>query len=264
MRPKLRVYRPGDEYVFAHLKRDGIWLTLSQEGSGVTATTRHPTDVTPQLLDHPTLDAFREHYRGRATLYCELYVPGHHASAVKNRMAEGRLDELRIEAFATPDLPADAALTQVMDYCTHSCGVPFAPWNYGCYPCWQDAPDAEGVVYKNGNLLDWAKEKRIATLDAVVTDVLDGNGKYAGLVGALELSVEGRKVARCSGMTDAERITMGDQDWDLLKGRVVEVAYQYVGAGGRLRHPRFVRWRDDKRVDECKLDQDPDLEEYHR
>lgn len=38
-------------------------------------------------------------------------------------------------------------------------------------------------------------------------------------------------------------------------GDVLEVRYLYVGAGGRLYQPRFLKWRTDKTPDECFVDQ---------
>ena len=110
-------------------------------------------------------------------------------------------------------------------------------------------------MFKDGNLLNFEKWKPVKTLDAVVTDIKPGKGKYDNQVGALILSVEGREVANVSGMSDAERAAMGEHNI----GQVVEVAYQYVGSKGRLRHPRFIRFRDDKLPEQCLLSQDSDL-----
>lgn len=260
MRPKLAVYRPSDTYRFAHLKRDGIWLTIEH---GVLRTsdgwvdtiycrTRHPTDVTRQLLEHPTIERLRNAPPevGDAEFYCELYSPGHDASYVKSALAGGRMDELRIEAFATPDLCEHESLIGVQER-AELFGLPFAPWREGDWPDWREQPDAEGLVYKDGNLLRWAKHKLVQTADVVCVGFKDGDGKYLGLVGAIECALaDGTVVARCSGMSDAERVRISD-DPDAYIGRVLEVSYQYVGSRGRLRHPRFVRWRDDKRAAEC-------------
>jgi ATP-dependent DNA ligase len=109
--------------------------------------------------------------------------------------------------------------------------------------------DVEGYVFKDGNLTGWAKWKPTRTADLVVTGLTPGRGKYAGLIGSLECSLWGGPVvADVSGFTDAERAALGPH----VIGQVVEVAYQYVGARGRLRHPRFVRWRDDKAPEECR------------
>ena len=41
-----------------------------------------------------------------------------------------------------------------------------------------------------------------------------------------------------------------------LFGRVAEIGYQSLGAKGRLKFPKFLRWRDDeKKKNECLIDQ---------
>ncbi len=103
----------------------------------------------------------------------------------------------------------------------------------------------------------WWKFKREDTIDLIITGVKDGEGKYLGLIGALLCSVfsqDGRlvEVASVGGMTDEERQQMtDDEDRRVLVGRVVEVKFQEWAVHGRLRHPRFVRFRDDKNPMEC-------------
>ena len=110
----------------------------------------------------------------------------------------------------------------------------------------------EGWVLKQENYCDWYKLKPTKTLDVVATDFQDGRGKYLGGVGALigHCYIDGQwtNICKCSGMTDEIRWAI-DEDKDL--GRVFEVKYDCVGAKGKLRFPRFVRWRDDKSRAEC-------------
>lgn len=118
----------------------------------------------------------------------------------------------------------------------------------------------DGVVFKNGMYGGWAKYKHKLTIDLIVTAIEPGKGKYKGMAGSLECSVfDGPVVANVSGMTDEERqaITLNDI------GRVVEVEYERVGSAGRLQHPRFVAWRDDKAPEDCGLEQDPVLVKRH-
>lgn len=76
-----------------------------------------------------------------------------------------------------------------------------------------------------------------------------------------ELWREGkRSVAVCVYDNGVERdigsVTMTEARLAQAKvGDVMEVKYLYVGAGGRLYQPRFVRFRTDKSPDECTADQ---------
>lgn len=111
----------------------------------------------------------------------------------------------------------------------------------------------EGVMVKQmhkpwsaGRSHTWMKVKPEETYEVVVTGIKDGKGKYEGTLGALRYEYEG-KACSTSGMSDAER----DEWWKLHKegklvGRMVEVKCSGVTNDGSLRHPRFVRFRDDK------------------
>lgn len=282
-RPKIAQYKPGAAYRYAHLKRDGIWLELcggTSAGPTAGCWTRHPSNLYPELSEHPTVREFfrRAADKEYARLYCELYAPGHPQSEVKSLLAQGKMGRLVIECFATPMLDARAGLHEAAEVSV-KLGVPFneAYWSYEpdpnmsvhefldeCYRLSAQA-DSEGLVYKDGNLLNWAKRKAEPTADLVILGYTEGKGKYEGQIGAIECGLykpervsgceheyedEYQHVCNVSGMDDATRRLLTEQDSDFLF-KVVEVKYQYVGANGGLRHPRFVRFRDDKRPEEC-------------
>lgn len=184
----------------------------------------------------------------------ELWAPGRKASQVKS-LIKHQSSDLRFTAWAVKGLDPDAPLKDVAFWCM-GCGFDFAQYWWETDMPDTLPPDAEGWVFKTGNLTGYEKWKPVKTVDCVVTGVKPGQGKYEGLLGALECSIEGQVVANVSGMTDAERIAFSEFS---PIGYVVEVAYQYVGDKGRLRHPRFIRVRDDKLPEQCHLDQDPDL-----
>lgn len=253
---KCKPYR-GQEIEWAHVKRDGFQLRVSKDAFGRVVTSTRTQEVRVPLTG--ILLRVHECVPRGVTLLGELWYPGRKASAVSTAIAEQDCG-LSFEGFAVETLPAETPLDVIEEYYL-AWGIPFAPlcrdWPLvqrlvqGAEPL---PSDWEGFVFKNGNMLDWFKWKPAKTIDLVVVDVKDGNGKYLGMVGSYVCALaDGRVVANVSGMDDEQRY-----DFDVV-GRVCEVEYQYVGAGGRLRHPRFVRWRPDKPAAECTADQDTDL-----
>lgn len=282
------VYPPAR---YAHWKRDGHMVRFevdiktnhwSRDGNTWSAWSRNPTDLSWDVHDCWTeLDAFLKGLQsypeqGKWILLGEMYYPDMPASYVKSGLAHGD-KTLNIEFFAILKCPGymfseleDLPLQETA-YIADKAGFHFVPFfvlDGAIYPkeqfvyATQMVKDIEGFVYKDGNLLNWRRWKNTNTIDLIVTGFTLGEGKYVGKIGSLIVStIEGYEVASISGMTDEEReemtklaLTGG------LQGLVCEVSYQLVGSKGRLRHPNFVRWRDDKENVDCTLSQDPDLE----
>ena len=283
----------GRRYEYAHAKLDGHRVTFfKNEDGSLTAygrEVRPDLEMTrrfPRLADpvwgSPLVRRFKKEAPPRSSMDCEVWSPGRPASHVPTALREGS-EPLQVTAFALPwwdgkDLEAVrvdkirddfrgllwmdndefAELSSLEDLIGDewltSETVKFQEWNEHLVQL-ALAKGLEGYVLKSMNYLGWCKVKAEETVDCVCTGVEPGKGKYEGLVGSLEGSVyngdELVVVANVSGMTDDERKAMSQSD----AGRVFEVAYQYVGAKGKLRHPRFVRWRDDKPAKECTWDQ---------
>lgn len=138
----------------------------------------------------------------------------------------------------------------------------------------------EGVILKNqaglyGDHKSWVKVKNEFTADVVIMgfkaakeESTKSSGetsrtKYAeaGLIGAVEFgqyhqaaphgAKEPRKVGFCSGMDDATRamFSAAPKKWT---GKVMEIKHNgREPKTGALRHPRFVRLRDDKKATDC-------------
>jgi len=109
----------------------------------------------------------------------------------------------------------------------------------------------EGVVFRSLNST-WdeplIRQKHIVTTDFRVVGFVEGQGKYAGSLGALRavLSLDDTKETTIGGgLTDEERHEIW-QNQDSYLGRTCEVEGSGQFKSGLLRHPRFVRWHNEK------------------
>lgn len=99
----------------------------------------------------------------------------------------------------------------------------------------------------------WWKLKVTRTYDLIMTGWnISTRGKHKGQCKSIQGSVLGEQgeyieIANVSGMNDEIRYGVTDSDI----GRVFEVEANLLAGQGRLRHPRFLRWRDDKVATEC-------------
>jgi len=132
----------------------------------------------------------------------------------------------------------------------------------------------EGIIvkpldgtYQKKRSFNWLKIKAEETDEFRIVGAEEGTGKNKGKLGALVIDVEGVEVKVGGGFSDAQR----DEFWlaygrDLarlaghddaapaeyhalgceLLGRLIEVEFHEKTPDGSLRHPRFIRFRDDK------------------
>lgn len=163
---------------------------------------------------------------------------------------------------------------------------------YQCMNLEKDLAEAralgtEGWVYKDPQGSwgkGWWKAKVSETVDCAVIGIARGNvgvtGQFQDLVGSLVLGlkdISGRwvEVGCTSGMTLQERKDFSKQfaselnqcnspgdRWCHLPlfpiySEAVEVRFDEVASQGRLKMPRFVRTRDDKKAEDCLLSQLP-------
>lgn len=273
--PKIREWDGTYVPRFMLPKFDGHRVTIEKNSAGVVrAMTRTPVDITAGIR-RLLLPIHEEVPRGVA-LIGELWLPGSDHSGVKTAINE-RDPNLRWQAFGILHMDGWTAeeiyKLSVMDVTETLIrwGVPQIAYQrppIGCKPQrllklmaeaeeWH--PDYEGYVLKDYNLHGMQKWKPVHTIDLIVSGYTEGQGKYVGQAGALILRTsEGYPVARCSGMSDEIRDDI-DDSWI---GEVVEVRYQTVTRKGRLRHPRFVRVREDKKASECDAYQQDRLIKY--
>ncbi len=272
----------GDnDWAYAHLKRDGIWVTLERHETGCRALSRTPRDITKDVYWHPTYKSLVANSLPGTTIFCEAYVVGGCREDVKGAF-KSRSDKLQIDCFAIKQLNGEhLSLRQPLEdlqlYC-HGLQISFVPF-YTREDLEQSirddavrgqspnvdrelllilskiSGDAEGWVLKDGNLCNWRKVKPEYTYDFVIMGFsqAEPGSKFDGLIGSIILADGNNvEVTRASGMTDETRRHMTENE-DKYIGKLCEIACQGVGSAGGIMHPRFVRMRDDKPAGEADV-----------
>lgn len=99
-------------------------------------------------------------------------------------------------------------------------------------------------VFKRSDSL--LKLKDFTDADCTVVGSYEGKGKLKGMLGGLELSLDGGATCRVgSGFSEEQRAKLWIERAS-LPGRVVEIQYQNKTAEGSLRFPVFIKFRPDK------------------
>ena len=121
------------------------------------------------------------------------------------------------------------------------------------------AAGGEGVIVKDvrmGYGCSWAKMKKSYEISCFISGYKPGNGKYSDSIGAIAVSIynDGKpiEIGFASGFSDVVRAEM-NKNRDKFLGRIVDVYAQELSAGLRLRHPTFLRFRDDYAQVDCTL-----------
>lgn len=103
----------------------------------------------------------------------------------------------------------------------------------------------------------WIKVKEMFTSDFQLTAFIEGSGKYAGTLGAIEITTaDGVEVDIGSGFKDAERVDIWKHKKKYL-GKWIEIKYQEKTDDGSLRFPVVnrdegdnIKWRVDRDMDD--------------
>lgn len=99
--------------------------------------------------------------------------------------------------------------------------------------------------YVFGRSSDWMKMKPENEKDGFITGYTEGLGKFAGLIGSVEIDFGDGTSTSVSGMDDATRQKLSAYKSAYL-GRVVRVPYMERDTQGGYRHPRWGGFHEDK------------------
>lgn len=258
----MKEYHPNEQYRYASIKRDGHFTTVTLGGGELHVYSRGGFDITRKVGWMPCfreLKRFAFEPEPPREFHGELWLPGSPCTSVPVAQRE-RNAALRFDVFSCAHFKRGTAMEEVADDAEY-CGLSVIPfWNFEMKELenhYRRSPLTEGFVYSDGNRLHQAKNKPMRTADLVV---VGGSIGRDGLVVSLALATsEGEEMCSVSVafLSEEFRQWLTSEFESLYYGRVVEVRYQGVGAGGRLRHPVFLRFRDeaDKLPSECGIDQ---------
>lgn len=257
-RPKVKPHR-GEAYSVVEEKLDGHRVSIIRDHYGTFAYGRKEDIDLWKYLDLPQQIPMNSMLDG------ELLAPGGHSTDVPTAIKDGSaiFRPFALPFFHGEDLRREP-IWRARDILESFGFVLPRIWRREevANPL-QLAKDNEyeGVVLKAGHYHDWYKIKPVRTIDVIVTDWDMGTGKYIGLLGSVRIGVydsSGQLVDLGkvgSGFSDRHRIKFHASNREQVVGRVAEVMFDSVAAKGKLRFPRFLRWRDDKPAKDCTQDQ---------
>jgi hypothetical protein len=261
-------------------KADGIRILLRKTPTTVDAYTRNGlTDFWPMLANIEPIRQRVYNLPNFTALDCELHLPGDFASNVITH-AKAANPDLLLTPFAMPWLGGvdyrAVELPRVVEILRDDLGWepcdthaivngddqdgPFVLSDASVAELKRDATarKLEGYIVKLAHYASWWKIKPAKTVDVVVTGYkISDSDSFAGGLKAIIVSVldggKYREIASVGSGFEAE-FRMSCKPSELV-GRVCEVSYDSLAGQGKLKFPRFERWRDDKDKTECTGDQ---------
>jgi hypothetical protein len=238
----------GQQRKYAHYKLDGNCTHVERlQSSALVVTTSNGKDVTNKCKGYAWFQRLNFHMPLGAQILGELCVPGKKASYVKRAIARG--EETTFAGFALPGCDPNMGLKEVNHI--------LLSWDCNVIPF---AVNEISSTLARPEYLKW---KPVKSIELIICGFSEGDGKNLGLIGApICRTFEGHIIANAAAMPQSVRLDMS-LDEDAYIGKVIEVHYQYVGAKGKLRHPRYKMIRDDKKPEECTIDQDTELKEFY-
>jgi hypothetical protein len=282
--PKFKNYK--DQFVnYIQPKHDGHLTKVYVDENGIiTCLTKNDKDITTKLwaINHISSELCR--IPPNSVLFAELHCPDVLATSVPT-LLNGADERLQLTFFAAPlfngqDWENELLLYVVKELKKYKLNVVDTSIVIGIKD--EDQGDfqldevykqnllkeaiknkLEGWVLKEKHTEGWYKLKPIKTLDAFViaTQMSFSSTHYGGLQ-SIHIAVIDDK----GKMIDLGNVGSGFEleyrksldskaKRDSLLDKVCEVEYDSIAANGKLRFPRFKRWRTDKNKNQCTTEQ---------
>jgi hypothetical protein len=234
--------------------------------------TKNDKNIIGKIINIPHFAKMTWDLPNHTILFGELYCPGVKATSVPTLLNDCS-DKLIITVFAAPLFATEnlvnTNLDTVMKHLNHYCiNTSHTILLANCETIstkfkerlLDEAVDKkwEGWVLKQAHMTGWFKLKPTKTVDAFVLSTTKSfESTYYGGLKSIHVAVyNGNKVHDLgyvgSGFDVEYRQTVNRES---LIDKVAEIKYDSLAANGKLRFPRFVRWRDDKDMRQCTFDQ---------
>ncbi len=265
----------GQPVSVAQVKFDGYYTEVykSKDFGIKIYHKKQNIDIWPKLRLIKSIHRSVEQLPNETILRCELHALGIHATSVPT-LTNDADPRLLLSPFKIEMLEEEiGCFTFYMEHKLLSDYFPVVPDYYNLedeggeltiirteeYKKLAIDKKIEGWVVKdtpNGNCWKIKPEK---TVDAFVIgySISESDSYFGGLKSVTFAVYDGKKEIEIgtagSGFGGDYRMSV---DPETLIGRVAEFGYQCLGAKGRLKFPKFLRWRDDeKTAKECLMNQ---------
>ena len=275
---KAKNFTQGKKVRFVQAKKDGHRVTIYVDDreerkriGGIKCMTKTGIDISEKLHRLDKVWSPIVKLPSGTVVDAELYADNVQATEVKTLINKKDL-RLKLSGFALPyhrGHPVDSMVDAFT--CLHQLGLnpPEIVEDYGSLievtaddvNYWlRLAVDLkiEGFVLKESHLRGWWKLKPTKTVDAFVTGTTKSFSAlhYGGIQGFnVSLLDADNNPVDMGNVGSGFTAKLRQLDPKQFIGKVMEIQYDSLAAKGKLKFPRFVRWREDKLMEECSVDQ---------